>query len=170
MSIYHQILGVHENDSIDEIKARYRSLCKKYHPDLSKADTVNKIALINEAYNEIVKAKNNDDKPQKQNTSGEGVSVYKDQAYAFYRRGLTIYRELLQEDRIESYKMIHDIDKLGEYECKLLEAMYYMNIVYMQYSESPWVEDAIEIIKALNRNRKYVSNIREYYKRHSKDK
>lgn len=48
---YYNILGVDKNASADEIKQAYRTLAKKYHPDINKApDAADKFKEINEAY------------------------------------------------------------------------------------------------------------------------
>ncbi len=49
--IYLEILGVQKNASHDDIKARYRILAKKFHPDRNKeANASEKFLLIKEAY------------------------------------------------------------------------------------------------------------------------
>ena len=48
---YYEVLGLNKNATIDEIKKSYRSLAKKYHPDINKsADAEEKFKEINEAY------------------------------------------------------------------------------------------------------------------------
>lgn len=48
---YYEILGVTKNASSDEIKAAYRNLAKKYHPDVNKDKTAEeKFKEANEAY------------------------------------------------------------------------------------------------------------------------
>ncbi len=54
----YEVLGVKESDSIEEISRVFRSLAKKYHPDISldeqqKKERREKFILITEAYNEI---------------------------------------------------------------------------------------------------------------------
>ena len=48
---YYDVLGITKSASKDEIRKAYRSLSKKYHPDLNKADdAVDKFKEVTEAY------------------------------------------------------------------------------------------------------------------------
>ena len=48
---YYEILGINRNATEKEIKAAYRKLAKKYHPDVNKAkDASEKFKDVNEAY------------------------------------------------------------------------------------------------------------------------
>ena len=60
---YYDILGVNKNASDDEIKKAYRSLAKKYHPDLNPGNTeaAEKLKEVNEAFSVL------SDKTKKQN-------------------------------------------------------------------------------------------------------
>lgn len=51
---YYDVLGVDKNAPIDEIKRKYRDLCKKYHPDINKAPGAEaRMKEINEAYDAL---------------------------------------------------------------------------------------------------------------------
>lgn len=49
----YEVLGVSALDSKDTIRARYRSLCKKYHPDVSETGDSKKFMEIYEAWQYI---------------------------------------------------------------------------------------------------------------------
>ena len=59
----YSVLGVPQGGSDDEIKAAYKKLAKKYHPDLNdgSAEAEKKMAEINEAYDMLMKQR-----PQRQ--------------------------------------------------------------------------------------------------------
>jgi molecular chaperone DnaJ len=53
---YYEVLGINRNATDDEIKKAFRSLAKKYHPDLNPGDenAEAKFKEINEAYNVLI--------------------------------------------------------------------------------------------------------------------
>ena len=55
-SNYYQILQIPETAKIQEIKAAYRRLAKKFHPDLNKSpDAHNNFIMVNEAYEFLIR-------------------------------------------------------------------------------------------------------------------
>ena len=58
---YYDILGVPKDASQDDIKKAYRSLAKKYHPDICKEPNANeRFAEIQVAYDEARLSRNNE--------------------------------------------------------------------------------------------------------------
>lgn len=55
----YEVLGIPQGASDDEIKAAYRKMAKKYHPDLNggSAEAEAKMKEVNEAYNILIKHK-----------------------------------------------------------------------------------------------------------------
>ena len=48
---YYEVLGVNRNASADELKSAFRTLARKFHPDINKEpDAEEKFKEINEAY------------------------------------------------------------------------------------------------------------------------
>ncbi len=68
----YEVLGVPQGATDDEIKAAYRKLAKKYHPDLNNgsAEAEDKMREVNEAYTTLIKHKSSG--PTYQGYSGGG--------------------------------------------------------------------------------------------------
>jgi curved DNA-binding protein CbpA len=164
MGIYHQILGVSENASNAEIKSKYRDLCKKYHPDISDNESIDKMAIINEAYSYLVKSKKsiNENESIRYESNRTNVVKYKDQAYAFYKQGIKLFNEVKNYPR--TFAMYHNEETIEDFLNKVLKALYYFNIVCVQFENCEWSDDSIDKIRQLNRDRSFIKNIRDHIK------
>ncbi len=88
------VLGISPSASEDEIKAAYRKLAKKYHPDVNQgsADSEAKMKEINEAYAEALKIKRSGGSYN----PGQGQSSYGPQGYGSqggYNQGYNGYED-----------------------------------------------------------------------------
>ncbi len=161
MSIYHQILGIPGTASVDEIKTAYKTLCKKYHPDLTNDQQTAKMALINEACSILTGKKNHLRVELHQPDMGTDSEIirHKNPAYVFYKQGLDFFNKsdfnfalagIYGGMRIRKFRKAKDIEKLDHL---ILKSLYYFNLVCIQYPESPWYSDSIDKIKILNRRK-----------------
>jgi molecular chaperone DnaJ len=61
----HEILGVSQNASKEEVKTAYRKLAKQYHPDINKeSDAEEKFKKISQAYEDIINPQPQKQEPQ----------------------------------------------------------------------------------------------------------
>lgn len=79
----YEVLGIPQGASDDEIKAAYRKLAKKYHPDVNggSAEAEVKMKEVNEAYSILIKHKGN------AQSTGYGQSGYGNSGYGGYGGG-----------------------------------------------------------------------------------
>ena len=79
---YYEVLGIAKGASEDEIKKAYRSLAKKYHPDVNKApDAADKFKEINEAYEVL------SDPQKRQNYDQFGFAGVDGQGFSGFQSG-----------------------------------------------------------------------------------
>lgn len=74
----YRVLGVSANASEDEIKKAYRTLAKKYHPDVNNgsADAEARMKEVNEAYSQIMKMRREGASGSAGGSSGYGGNSY----------------------------------------------------------------------------------------------
>lgn len=112
MSDPYRVLGVSPNATDEEIKAAYRELAKKYHPDNYSGSPIadlasEKMKEINEAYDEIVHERKQHVNRQAQGTysgSGSGFGG----GYGGYSTDFNDVRSLINSGRIADAEQILD--------------------------------------------------------------
>lgn len=82
----YQVLGLSPGASDDEIKAAYRKLAKKYHPDLNggSAEAEARMKEVNEAYSELIKHKGSYNQSGYGSSSQSGYGGYSQSGYGGY--------------------------------------------------------------------------------------
>lgn len=81
-----EVLGVSNNASEDEIKAAYRKLARKYHPDLNPGskEAEQKMSEVNDAYNKALKIKKSGGTWNPNTSSSSGYGQSSNQGYNGY--------------------------------------------------------------------------------------
>lgn len=127
----YEILGVSRNDSDDKIKAAYRELAKKYHPDNYADNPLSDLAdekmkEINEAYDSIMNERKGDG-----HASGDtgGYSAYQNQSFSEIR----LY---IQRNELEKAQTMLDAVSINERNAE----WYYLN-GSVQYKRG-WFDNA----------------------------
>ena len=105
----YEVLGVPRSASKEQIKAAYKALAKKYHPDNYASSPLRqtaeeKMAEINEAYDTIISGKS---------------ETYKSSGYTAYSNGFYQAEELLKRGRLdEAERVLEDMplsDRTGQW-------------------------------------------------------
>lgn len=126
----YEILGVSRNDSDEKIKAAYRELAKKYHPDNYADNPLSDLAdekmkEINEAYDSIM----NERKGGSSSGDTGGYSAYQNQSFSEIR----IY---IQRNELEKAQTMLDAVSINERSAE----WYYLN-GSVQYKRG-WFDNA----------------------------
>ncbi|GEM_PF-1066540 len=75
MKNYYEILGISSNASVDEIKAAYRKLALKYHPDTGGSCDVERFLQVQEAYDNLCDSEKRSDYDQQYNRTQKTINT-----------------------------------------------------------------------------------------------
>ena len=59
----------------------------------------------------------------------------------------------------------HNEETIEDFQNKVLKALYYFNIVCVQFENCEWSDDSLDKIRQLNRDRSFIRNVRDYLKK-----
>ena len=113
MKNYYEILEVDKNASQEVIEKAYRTLAKKYHPDLQQGqkqqECAEKMKIINEAYDVL----SNSEKRQQYNQKLENERIQRERMQYQQMQNEAMARE--QQERImqENYALKQQLNKMG---------------------------------------------------------
>ena len=129
----YKVLGVSPSASDDEIKAAYRELAKKYHPDNYSDDALGELAnekmsQINEAYDEIMNMR-------------RGGSSQRGESSSYGSSGMSQVRDLIRNGNITEADNI--LNSVPEYD---RTAEWYFLKGSVAYSRG-WLNDACKLFK-----------------------
>lgn len=133
----YEVLGVSPNASESEIKAAYRELAKKYHPDKYTdsplADVAEeKMKEVNEAYDEIMNSK-------KSGTGYSSSSSYANASSEYYQ-----VRVLIQQNNLDEAERILDSEPGPDHKAE----WYFLR--GMCYFRRGWMQQAVQYFQRAN--------------------
>ena len=165
----YEILGVPRNATIDEIKAKYKELVKKYHPDKHKDNPLSELAEekfkeIQEAYDFLVKNKSSSNF-----NDSYSSNYYKEYNYSYSQENIDYkyIREQLNRGNIDIAENILDSNPSNDAEWYFLKAFIYakkgsfyqaQNYLAEALSRNPTNYEYLELKKQLD----YYTNSYNY--------
>lgn len=196
LSRYYKILGVHELSGLKEIRAAYCSKARLYHPDLPEnRNTLNnhlRMIQLNLAYNTFksqfrnslestqpmhtTKAPPREPVHYQQSEQKEGLTLYKDPAYSYYKRGHRYYTQInpsrwvyLQEKESQDvgpsdHLMDEVLRRIKETIDFFPKAYYNFSIVASEYPGSLWYDDAKAKMRKIEKLTPIYMKILESYR------
>jgi len=161
MNIYYSILGLNEDVSIEIVKSQYYKLYKIYHSDISNSNSIQKMALIKEAYNMIIQKKIVNI-PVFENTMNNNhnsnISCHKTSEYVYYKQCINYFNFAniniaFRDTNAWDKKLLcfNYTDAINELEKYIYKSLYYFNIVCTQFEFCEWYNDSIDKIRIVNK-------------------
>jgi hypothetical protein len=183
----YKILGIEYTLDINIVKSAFRKRIKELHPDLATDENAYKQHLLFvetcNAYKRIVNQTIKDpiqvrepNNTTPSTNARNGIRVYSDPAYAFYKNGIRYYSRIHPSQwNIDTNRMLNtriagqDEDqkiiknKIMELVRLFPKAYYYFSIVVHEYPESEWFTNAREKMDLIeNRTRMYKKIIESF--------
>ena len=124
MRDYYEVLGVSKTATDDEIKKAYRTLAKKYHPDMHPGDKEceEKFKEVNEAYKTVT------------TIAVEKFLDINADAHVNYADVLAMWKMISGEAEVE-YNVVADVDKNGIVEAKDFMDLYSFVLGELDYED-----------------------------------
>ena len=111
MKNYYEILEVDKNASQEVIEKAYRTLAKKYHPDLQQGqkqeEYAEKMKIINQAYDVL----SDDAKRQEYNQKIENETISREQHERIMQENYELKQQINQQTHQQRYQQVQQMDE-----------------------------------------------------------